>query len=77
MKIETVKIKINLTWGSSGYAGFEIHQVKINSEGRKNFHETSACEDGEWYTVTVWQREDGKVDKYADILKEAEANGLN
>ncbi|MBY0292183.1 MAG: hypothetical protein K2W92_02710 [Alphaproteobacteria bacterium] len=77
MKTQSVKIKINKTFGNSGYAGFEIIDVVINAEGRKNFRETSACEDGYWYTVSVWQRADGTVDKYSAILEEAKTNGLN
>jgi len=77
MQTTKVKIKINLTHGSSGYAGFEIREVTISTEGRKNFRNESACEDGEWYSVTRWDREDGGIDKYSEVLREAETNGLN
>jgi len=77
METRNVKIKINLTHGTSGYAGFEIHQVVISTEGRVNFREVDACEDGEWYTVTRWERNDGNIDMYSDILQEAAMNGLN
>ena len=77
MNTTKVRIKINHTFGSSGYAGFEICEVTINTEGRKNFRNESACEDGEWYSVTRWDREDGGIDKYSEVLKEAETNGLN
>lgn len=77
MNTQKVKIKINNTYGSSGYAGFEICEVVISTEGRFNFRNQNACDDGEWYSVTRWDREDGTIDKYSDVLKEAEANGLN
>jgi len=77
MTNKTVKIKINLRHGISGYAGFEIHSVVISTEGRTNFRDVNACEDGEWYTVTRWDREDGKTDMYSDIYEEAATNGLN
>jgi len=77
MNTKKVQIKINLTHGSSGYAGFEICEVVISTEGRKNFRNESACEDGEWYSATRWDREDGRIDKYNEVLKEAETNGLN
>jgi hypothetical protein len=77
MKTRTVKIKINLTHGSTGYAGFEIHSVVISTDGRINFRDVNACEDGEWYTVTRWDREDGKTDMYSDIYEEAAINRLN
>lgn len=77
MTTRKVNIKTNLRHGSSGYGGFEIHSVVISTEGRINFREVNACEDGEWYTVTRWDREDGNIDKYSDIFEEAAINGLN
>ena len=78
MNTQIVKIKINKTSCYAGcYAGFEIVDVEINTEGRKNFRFENACEDGEWYTVSRWEREDGNIDKYTAIFEEAKTNGLN
>ncbi|WP_423198014.1 hypothetical protein [Cupriavidus sp. H19C3] len=79
MKTEIVKIKVynhDIIYPDA-YTGFSIYEVEISAEGRKNFRFENACEDGEWYTVSRWEREDGKIDKYTSILEEAKTNGLN
>ena len=30
------------------------------------------CEDGEWYDVSCWQNPCGHIDKYQDVIAEAE-----
>ena len=79
MKTEIVKIKVNNTCNTykDGYHGFSIYEVEISAEGRRNFRTQNAYEDGESYTVSRWEREDGKIDKYTSILEEAKTNGLN
>ncbi len=79
MKTEIVKIKVDNSNNNhpNGYHGFSIYEVEISSEGRKNFRFQNGCEDGEFYTVSRWEREDGKIDKYTSILEEAKTNGLN
>lgn len=79
MKTEIVKIKVENKHSIyvDSYVGFSIYEVEISAEGRKNFRFENACEDGEWYTVSRWEREDGKIDKYTAILEEAKRNGLN
>ena len=71
MKTRKVSIKINSNYD------FEIYDVIITTQGRSNFQEQRFCEEGEWFTVTTWTRDDGKIDSYRSVFIEAQQNGLN
>lgn len=54
-----------------------VLEVNIDFSNRLNLTSHNFKEDGVWYNVNNWDRKDGKIDKYNDILIEAINNGLN
>jgi hypothetical protein len=63
-------------WGTKS-AGIKLREVTLDWTGRNEPVLTPQSVDGEWFAVHRWTRQDGKIDSYADVLKEAETNGLN
>lgn len=51
--------------------------INIDFENRKDLENYQHYEDGRYYNVSKWSRQDGKIDNYIDILGEALNNGLN
>jgi hypothetical protein len=64
-------------WGTSSAEIVITKEITLDWTGRNEPTLSSGYEDGVSYAVHRWTRQDGKIDSYADVLKEAETNGLN
>lgn len=51
--------------------------IRLDWQGRSEPVLKPYHEDGETFQVHNWDRGDGQVDRYEDVLLEAERNGLN
>lgn len=58
------------------YQGITLETVRVEwtcpkcGKPRGPVRYRTFCEDGEYYSVSVWENECGHVDKYEDVLKE-------
>lgn len=55
----------------------DVVALNIDFTGRCNLRYQTQYDDGYVFRTSVWDREDGKIDSYSDIIKEALRNGLN
>lgn len=67
----------NNWFGGDGWACYpktiEIsNKCPVCGELRGNPYAYNFCEDGEWFTVDKWDNPCGHIDKYADVILEAE-----
>lgn len=51
--------------------------VRIDFQGRHRLKKTHFYESGVRYPCHTWERVDGEIDTYPEVLEEARANGLN
>ncbi len=81
MKVTVVNRKaMKQAWGSSGPYRIITKTIKISSfchvcgEKRGEPEKLNMCEDGDYAMVNTWTNPCGHLDKYCDVLKEAELN---
>lgn len=72
MNVKTVKVLVRFPEGD-----VEVVPVVVDFSERTNLKNTKSWEDGSWKFYNTWERLDGKVDSYYDIVKEGVSNGLN
>lgn len=69
--IETVELLIRVRGTLTPFA------VRIAFQARHKLRKTHFYECGVRYPCHTWERLDGEIDCYTDVLKEATTNGLN
>ncbi len=82
-KIEIIKVVDRLQdsyqyyYGGFGRYPVPVRQIKLIWDGRTSPVLNRYHEDGEFYYVHNWARQDGNTESYDQVLDEAETNGLN
>lgn len=73
-----VKIQEVIIFDRRGSSIFpDVVALNIDFTGRCNLRYQTQYDDGYVFRTSVWDRVDGGIDKYADIIDEALRNGLN
>lgn len=68
-----MKVKVLVRFSDS----VEVVEVNLDFSERCNLKNTKSWEDGSWRFYNSWDRKDGKIDTYYNVIKEAVENGMN
>lgn len=71
LTVETVELLIRVRGTLTPIA------VRIDFQGRHRLKKTHFFECGVRYPCHTWERLDGQIDTYPEVLEEAKRNGLN
>ena len=72
------RLQENFNWKmGQATAAPPLREITLNWQGRGKVSSMRQHQDGEWYSVDTWERDDGSIDKYSEVITEAENNGLN